>query len=117
LDDDLKIKLKTRDLIIILNLVIILFFTILFKSTGLKVIIFLYLCYLVPLYIILDKFKPTKSLAKPEKIIFSIFISIGLFPILTHYIGRITNSLKTASIITFIILMIAAAVLWKQSKK
>lgn len=69
------------------------------------------LLFIVPAYFILDNFE----LGKDEKIVFSFFISAGIFPIFSYWLGTVM-SFKLAIIITFAVL-IAAGILVRRSRK
>lgn len=69
------------------------------------------LIFIVPAYLILDNFE----LGKDEKIVFSFFISTGIFPIFSYWLGTVM-SFKLAIIITFAIL-IAAGILVRRFRK
>lgn len=80
---------------------IIIFFFTLFGLTGLKLTIGILLLYILPFYLILDKF----NLEKTEKFCFSFFIGIGIFPAITYYLAVLFNSMRIAVIVTFIVLL------------
>jgi len=105
--------LKKNNLIIGIIIVILIFFFILFGLTGLKLIIGIGLLYILPFYLILDKF----NLEKTEKLIFSFFIGIGIFPSIVYYLGMFFNSLRIAIVVTFVLLLALGLILRKIKKK
>lgn len=105
--------MKINKLIIGVIIAILLFFFILFKLTGLKLIIGIGLFYILPFYLILDRF----DLDKTEKLVFSFFIGIGIFPAIVYYLGILFNSIRIAIVITFVLLLIIGLLLRKFKKK
>ena len=105
--------MKKNNLIIGIIIVILIFFFILFGLTGLKLIIGIGLLYILPFYLILDKF----NLEKTEKLIFSFFIGIGIFPSIVYYLGMFFNSLRIAIVVTFVLLLALGLILRKIKKK
>jgi len=102
----LKIK---NNLTIGVIIIVLLFFFILFGLPGLKLIIGIGLLYVLPFFLILDRF----DLEKTEKIVFSFFIGIGIFPSIVYYLGIIFNSIRIAIVVTFIILIAIGLLLKK----
>lgn len=102
----MKIK---NNLIIGIIIVILLFFFILFSLTGLKLIIGIGLLYILPFYLILDKF----DLDKTEKLVFAFFIGIGIFPAIVYYLGLLFNSIRVAIAVTFVLLIVIGLILKK----
>ena len=81
--------------------ILLLFFLIVFGLTGFKLALGISLLYILPFYLILDYF----DLDKTEKIIFSFFISIGIFPTFVYYIGILFNSIRISIIVTFVLFL------------
>ncbi len=96
-----KAKLGNKGLLVVIALALLLFFYILF---GFKADLFLISIILVavPFYLILSLFELNES----EKIIFSVFIGIGLFSSLTYWLGFLFSSLKIAASATFVLLIV-----------
>ena len=57
------------------------------------------LLFMLPTYLILNNF----SLEQDEKVIFSFFIGVGIFPSITYWLGMLI-SFRMAILITFIFL-------------
>ena len=89
-----------------------LFFTLIFGLTGLKVIIGVAFLLFLPIYLILNNF----DLKTEEKIIFSIFLGLGIYSSFVYILGLLFNSIKIAMIVTFILLLLIAFVI-KRFKK
>lgn len=102
----MKIK---NNLIIGVIIAVLLFFFILFSLTGLKLIIGIGLLYILPFYLILDRF----DLDKTEKIVFSFFIGIGILPSIVYYLGILFNSIRIAIVVTFVLLILIGLILKK----
>lgn len=105
--------MKIKNNLIIAVIIVLLFFLILFGLSGLKLIIGIGLLYILPFYLILDKF----NLDKTEKLFFSFFIGIGIFPSIVYYLGILFNSIRIAIVVTFILLLGLGLVLRKIKKK
>jgi hypothetical protein len=91
---------------------LILVFALVFLGfTGLRTIAGLIIIACLPTYLILD----TINIEKGEKIIFSIFISAGLFPGIVYWLGTVI-SFRLSIFIAFIIAMALALFLRKRNK-
>jgi len=84
----------------ILVLVLLFSFT-LFGFTGVKVIGGVILLFFLPFYLILDNF----NLETGEKIMFSFFIGIGVFSTFVYYLGILFNSIRIATVVSFVLLV------------
>lgn len=104
----MRIKLDNKTTFGIIIALIALFSFIFLGFTGFKVIFGMLLVFFLPFYLILDNF----NLSRGEKVIFSFFIGIGIFPIVVYWLG-ILMSFRFAIVITFV-LWISAAVLIKK---
>ena len=105
----MKLDNKTTFGIII---ALILAFSLVFLGfTGLRTIAGLLIVAYLPTYLILD----TLNIQKGEKIIFSIFISAGLFPGIVYWLGTMI-SFRLSILIAFIIAMALALFLRKRNK-
>ncbi|MBN1156905.1 hypothetical protein JXA85_04760 [Candidatus Woesearchaeota archaeon] len=80
--------------------------------TGVRVIAGLFLI-MLPAYFILDTFE----LGLEEKIVATMFFSIGGYSTLVYYSGLVIGSFRAAMAITFLILIVAALVVRKTRKK
>lgn len=87
---------------------------ILFGFTGLKTVAGLLVLFILPAYMILDNF----DLETGEKLFFSFFIGIGIFPLLVWYANRIVPSLRVSILITAIVVILLGLFLkFKKGKK
>ena len=107
----MKIKLDYKTTVGIILVLIALFSFIFFGFTGFKVIFGMLLVFFLPFYLILDNFNISRS----EKVIFSFFIGIGIFPALVYWLG-VLISFKLAIVISFI-LFISLGFILKKFKK
>ena len=96
---------------VILAVALVFFYAILGLS-GMVSALGIILIFIVPTYFILDNFE----LENDEKIIFSFFISVGVFPSIAYWLG-ILMSFKLAILITFAILLAAGFLVKKLKKK
>lgn len=85
---------------------------VLFGFTGIKTIFFMALFFMVSIYFILMNF----DFNVPERIVFSFFLGIALFPLCVWYINMIIPSMRTSSIIAAI-LLISTGIILKRLKK
>jgi len=107
----LKIRLNDKITIGIILILIALFSFIFLGFTGFKVIFGMLIVFFLPFYLILDNF----NLARSEKVIFSFFIGVGIFPAIVYWLG-VLMSFKLAILIAFV-LLIVVGVLIKKVKK
>lgn len=84
-----------------------------FGIVGVKTILITLLLFFVPTYAIINNF----DLGQDEKIFFSFFIGLGLFPLVVWYINRIIVSLKVSLIITLLLLVLIGLLLRIKFKK
>jgi len=70
------------------------------------------LLFVVPLYLILDNF----DLGQDEKIVFSFFLGVGIFPSLVYWLGLFI-SFRLSIFITFVLLIVVGFVVRKYWKK
>ena len=107
----MKIKLDDKTTVGIILVLIALFSFIYLGFTGFKVIFGMLFVFFLPFYLILDNFNISRS----EKVIFSFFIGIGIFPALVYWLGVII-SFKLAIAISFI-LFVSLGLILKKFKK
>ena len=105
----LKIKTTTKNIAIIAIIILLAFFYYLFQTTGIRLFFGIILIYFLPAYLILGKFE----LETIEKFFFSFFISLGIFPLLTYYFGKL-SSFRMGALLSFILLMAIALFLRKK---
>ena len=77
----------------------------LFGTTGFLTVAVFFAFFLVPAYAIIYKF----SLEPDERFFFSIFISLGVFPIIIWYFNKVIPSFRAAAIAVALLLMASGA--------
>jgi len=107
----LKIKLDDKLTAGIILVLIALFSFIFLGFIGFKVLFGMLLVFFLPFYLILDNF----DLSRSEKIVFSSFIGLGLFPAIVYWLG-VFISFRLAIAITFALLVITALII-KRTRK
>ncbi len=108
----MKIKLDDKTTTIIILILIALFSLIFLGFTGFRTIFGMLLVFFLPFYLILDNFELQKS----EKVIFSFFIGVGIFPAIVYWLG-VLISFRLAIAITFVLLIVVGVLLRKFKKK
>lgn len=98
--------LKENQFVVFLFLIAAAFFFILFGITGVRVILGFVLLFFLPTYLIFKNF----DLPMMEKIAFSFFIGLGVFPTCVYYLGLLFSSMRLAIAISFILLMAIAII-------
>jgi len=96
--------------------IIVAFFLIVFGITGAKVILGFILFFFLPTYLIFKNF----DIEPEEKIAFSFFIGLGIFPTFVYYIGLLISSMRWSIAISFVLLLtigIAFSKYYPKSKK
>jgi len=96
-----KFKIEDKGILIGVGILIILFSLLLFGITGLRVVAGVFLLFLLPFYLILDNFE----LSFIEKILFSFFIGLGIFPSIVYGLALAINSIRLAIVIAFVLLV------------
>ena len=79
--------------------------------TGLRTVLGIIIVIFLPFYLILDNL----SIDQGEKVLFSFFISITVFPSLVYWLGFIVP-FKMSIFVIFIALLVAAYIIKKFSK-
>ncbi|MBU90220.1 hypothetical protein CMO94_01655 [Candidatus Woesearchaeota archaeon] len=92
--------------------VILAFFYFILGFSGMMAILSIMLLFIVPIYFILDNF----DLGQDEKIVFSFFIGVGIFPSLVYWPATII-SFRLSILITFIVLVVVGMLVRKFRKK
>lgn len=87
---------------VMVAIVLVFFYLILGFSAALSVLGII-LLFIVPVYLILNNF----DLGQDEKIVFSFFLGVGIFPSLAYWLG-IFISFRLSILITFSVLLIVA---------
>ena len=93
--------LEKNKFAILLIAIIAAFFFILFGITGVRVILGFILLFFLPPYLIFKNF----DLPLVEKIAFSFFIGLGVFPTCVYYLGLLFSSMRLAIVVSFILLI------------
>ena len=88
------------------------FFYFILGLAGMVSVLGIFLLFIAPMHLILDNFE----LSRDEKMIFSFFIGVGVFPSLAYWIGMLI-SFKAAIIISFVILIIAGFLIRRHLNK
>ena len=96
-------KIENFKLITISVIIILVFFYFILGFSGMMAVLGIILLFIFPSYLILDNF----DLEQDEKLIFSFFIGVGVFPAITYWLGLLI-SFRVSIFITFIILLVAA---------
>lgn len=106
-------SLSKEDLIFfgILAAILAVFFYKILGMPGVLPVFAIILIFIIPAYVIMDNF----DLSRDEKLVFSFFISVGIFPIFSFWLGTVI-SFKLAIIITFALLA-AAGIFIRRFKK
>lgn len=107
----MEFRLDTRNTVILILAMIIVFSFTIWGIIGIKTIIGILFLFLVPFYLILNK----TSLSLGEKIVFSFFLGVGFFPSIVYYLGLFIG-VRKAIITTFIILLIIGITINKFKK-
>ena len=105
---------KTEDLgfIGIIMFAVLAFFYFILGFSGMMAVLGIVLLFIVPFYLILDNF----DLGQDEKLVFSFFVGVGIFPAITYWMGMII-SFRISIFVTFIILIAVGFVMKKYWKK
>lgn len=93
-------KVGNREIMIGISVMFLIVFSILFGFTGLRFIFGFLAVIILPLYLILDRFKFTTL----EKVVYSFFLGIGLVSTLVYYLG-ILISFRVAIGVVFVVLV------------
>ena len=105
-------KIENLGFIGIIVGVILVFFYFILGFSGMMAALGIILLFIVPFYLILDNF----NLGQDEKIIFSFFIGVGIFPAIVYWLGMII-SFRLAILITFAVLIVVGYLVRKVRKK
>lgn len=105
-------KIENLRFIGIAIVVILAFFYFILGFSGMMAVLGIILLFIVPMYLILDNFE----LSQDEKIVFSFFLGVGIFPAIAYWLGMVI-SFRVSIFVTFLILLIAAYLTKKFLKK
>ena len=98
---------------LLLLVVIGIFAAMRFGITGVRTILGIVVAFIVPVYLLLDYF----DLKEDERIFFSLFVGIGIVPLIVWVVNRVIYSLKLSLVITVIVLIVAGLYLKSIKKK
>jgi len=104
-------KIENIGFIAIVVIIILTFFYFILGFSGMMTVLGIILLFIVPIYLILDNF----DLKQDEKIVFSFFLGVGIFPAITYWLA-IFISLKVSIFVTFF-LLITLGLLFKKFRK
>lgn len=96
----------------IILVLIAVFFSIIFGLMGLRLVLGIFFIFMLPVYIILNNF----DLNPEEKLIFSFFLGIGVFPSIVYLLGLVI-SFRISIAITFVLLVLIGFALKKSKQK
>lgn len=97
----MKVEMEKYKIIGIILIVAMAFFYYILGLGGMMSVLGIFLLFIVPMYLILDKF----GLEQDEKLVFSFFIGVGILPSLAYWTGLFI-SFKIAILVSSIILII-----------
>ncbi|MBW2989446.1 hypothetical protein KY358_03950 [Candidatus Woesearchaeota archaeon] len=103
--------MDTKNTLIFILLAIAVFSFVFFGITGFKVLIGALAFFLLPSFLILRRL----NIPLEEKMVFSFFLGIGLFPSLVYYLGILIGLRK--AIISSFILLVAIGLIINKIKK
>lgn len=104
------LKLNDNKILSGIIIVLLLFFLIVFKFTGLKLIGGFILVFVLPLYLLLDLF----NFSLLERIVYAFFLGAGVIPTFVYYLGLLISF--KLSIFVVVSLLILARILVKKHK-
>jgi hypothetical protein len=96
----------------IIAAVVLVFFYFILGFSGMMAVLGIMLLFIFPIYLILDNF----DLKQDEKIVFSFFLGVGIFPSLVYWPATVI-SLRLSIVISFVILVVVAYLVRKFYKK
>lgn len=88
------------------------FFYLILGFSGMMTALGMMLLFMLPTYLILNNF----DLEQDEKITFSFFIGVGIFPAITYWLGMLI-SFRIAIFLSFVLLIAASFIIRKLKKK
>ena len=105
-------KIENLGFIAVIIVIILLFFYFILGFSGMMAALGHILLFIVPIYLILDNF----DLKQDEKIVFSFFLGVGIFPSLVYWPATII-SFRLSVFIAFIVLIVVGILVRKYKKK
>lgn len=104
-------KIENLGFMGIIALAILAFFYFILGFSGMMSVLGIMLLFIAPMYIILDNF----SLSQDEKLVFSFFTGVGIFPAIAYWMGMLI-SFRLAILVSFAAL-VAVGILIRRYKK
>ena len=105
-------KVENLGFIGIIIAVILAFFYFILGFSGMMAVLGIILFFIAPIYFILDNFE----LGQDEKLIFSFFLGVGIFPSLVYWPGLFI-SFRLSSSIAFVVLIVVGSLVRRYWKK
>ena len=105
-------KVENLGFIGVMVVVILAFFYFILGFSGMMAVLGIILLFIVPIYFILDNF----DLDQDEKLVFSFFLGVGIFPSITYWLGLFI-SFRLSIFISFVVLIVVGFVVRKYWKK
>jgi hypothetical protein len=107
-----KFSLSNRNVLLAAAAIVLIFAFLILGRAGFLAVAAIMLFFIIVPYSLLR----VLSLDEDEKLFFGLFISLGIFPILVWFVGRIIPSFRVSLIVTLIIIAAAAFVLEKKGE-
>ena len=104
-------KVENLGFIGVMVVVILAFFYFILGFSGMMAVLGIILLFIVPIYFILDNF----DLGQDEKLIFSFFLGVGIFPSITYWLGLFI-SFRLSIFISFVVLIVVGFVVRKYTQ-
>jgi apolipoprotein N-acyltransferase len=105
-------KVENLGFIGIIVVAVLVFFYFILGFSGMMSALGIILLFIVPAYWILDNF----NLSQDEKLVFSFFIGVGIFPAISYWLGMVI-SFRIAIFVTFVVLLAVGFWVRKYVKK
>tara|TARA_Y100000310_G_scaffold218670_1_gene219968 strand:- start:1142 stop:1471 length:330 start_codon:yes stop_codon:yes gene_type:complete len=96
---------------LVVTLIILIFIFFILGISGMMAALGLILLFILPTYFIIDNY----DLQEDQKVIFSFFIGVGIFPSIAYWLGLLI-SFKIAILISFIVLILIGILIRKFRK-
>lgn len=104
-------KVENLGFIGVMVVVILAFFYFILGFSGMMAVLGIILLFIVPIYFILDNF----DLGQDEKLVFSFFLGVGIFPSITYWLGLFI-SFRLSIFISFVVLIVIGFVVRKYTQ-
>ena len=104
-------KVENLGFIGVMVVVILAFFYFILGFSGMMAVLGIILLFIVPIYFILDNF----DLGQDEKLVFSFFLGVGIFPSITYWLGLFI-SFRLSIFISFVVLIVVGFLVRKYTQ-